>query len=89
MFSGHSRDSIARNVRASGGTVSHVWCDFKNDACKKGIKEAAKAYNLEEMVDDLRRLSVDLYKAHMTVGQSLSGARILTRLKTLNIGEAS
>ena len=50
MFSGCSRDSIARDVHVSGGTASHVLRDFKNDAYTTGIQEAEKMYNLEEMV---------------------------------------
>ena len=72
MFLGYSRDSIAKGLRVSSGTVSNVWREFKSDAQKIGLSKAEKAYDLEEEIENLRILSVDLHNASTTVDQSLS-----------------
>ena len=87
MLLGDNRDSIAEALHLSSGTVFNVWSAFKRDVNKIGLDEAVKVYNVEEVVENLRKLSLTLRDSHVTVEQSLTGSRILRLLETLRIDQ--
>ena len=84
-FDGKSRDRIAKSVRVSGSTVSAYVGEFVEKAKETSLTDCAAEYDVEEVINNLRGLSVELDKTRGSVKEALDGARLRARCSKLGV----
>jgi len=73
---GKPQCDIAEKEGVNQATVSLWWTRFQERSRQVGLSSAAKEYGVSSEVDELRRLSVELDKAGMSVQQARENAKI-------------
>ena len=87
MLMGHPRDLVAESTRVSAGSVTNHWKIFKRRAHDLEIDEAAMEFGVEVEINNLRALGSELLKTGLTAPQSYEGARILAKIRKLDVDE--
>lgn len=82
-FSGLSQKIIAKKLGVVQATVSNEVSMFKSLVKDSSLKEASKLYNLENVVEELRALSVELHKLNLSPKECLDFAKTFEKLKRL------
>ena len=87
MLIGHPRDLVAESTRVSAGSVTNHWKIFKRRAYDLEIDGAAREFGVEAEINNLRALGSELLKTGLTAPQSYEGARILAKIRKLDVDE--
>lgn len=85
MLMGHPRDFVAESTRVSAGSVTNHWKIFKRRAFDLEIDGAAREFGVEAEINNLRALGSELLKTGLTAPQSYEGARILAKIRELDV----
>jgi myosin heavy subunit len=80
---GCSRDETARKTGKSGGTVSGIVNEFKEEAESTSLDEAADKYDVLETVESLRGLAVQIRENDSSVEELIFLSKMLQRIKKL------
>lgn len=84
-FSGIPQTKIAKGAAVDQGSISHYASRFEKRASIIGIPAAGKEYGVFDEVDDLRSLSVELYKSGLTAVEAKKGVDIIKAFLQLGI----
>lgn len=84
-FKGVTQPVIARKVGVNQSTVSLYVSAFKEMAEDIGLTAAGKEFEVFNEVDELRSLSVELYKAKLTTEDAKQGLDIINKFKKIGI----
>jgi len=84
-FRGMTQPDIARRVVVDQSSVSLYATSFKKRAALVGLLTAGKEFNVLPEVSELRSLSVELLKAHLTAEDARQGVRIIKAFQKLGI----
>ena len=87
MLMGHPRDLVAESTRVSAGSVTNHWKIFKRRAYDLEIDGAAMEFGVDAEINNLRALGSELLKTGLTAPQSYEGARILAKIRKLDVDE--
>jgi len=82
-FNGFPQTSIADKVGVGQATVSGEVSRFKRLARNSSLEEASRLYGVEDVIEELRSLSVELRKLNLTPKECLDFAKTLERLRQL------
>lgn len=82
-FNGLPQKSIAGRVGVGQATVSDEVSRFKQLAGNSSLEEASRLYGVQEVVEELRSLSMELNKLSLTPKECLEYAKTLDRLRQL------
>lgn len=82
-FSGLTQNSIAGKLGVGQATVSDEVERFKRLAKASSLEEASKMYGVEDVVEELRSLSIELYKLNLTPKECIDFAKTLGELRRL------
>jgi len=84
-FSGQPQTRIAREAGVDQATISHYATRFKKLAAQIGIQAAGKEYGVLSEVDELRSLSVEINKSHLSVEDARRGHDIVRAFLKLGV----
>lgn len=84
-FSGQAQTTIAREAGVDQATISHYATRFKKLAAQIGIQAAGKEYGVLSEVDELRSLSVEINKSHLSVQDARKGNDIARAFLKLGV----
>ncbi len=84
-FNGLPQTTIANKVAVNQGSVSIYASEFKKLTAMSGILAAGKEFGVENEVDALRSLSVELYKADLTVADAQQGVAIIKTFRRMDV----
>jgi len=85
-FRGMSQTEIAEKAVVDQSSISLYASRFKKRAAENGIPAAGKEFGVFTEVDALRSLSIELYKAGLTVTEAKQGFNIMKNFLQLSIG---
>ena len=84
-FCGLPQTKIAKEARVDQSSISHYASRFKEMAARSGILAAGKEFGVNNEVDALRSLSVELYKAGLTVVDAQQGITIIKTFHRMGV----
>lgn len=84
-FLGMPQTKTAKEAAVNQGSISHYASRFKERAAQVGIPAAAKEFGVFNEVDELRSLSVELYKSGLTAAEARKGVNIIKAFLKLGI----
>src|SRR3972149_7175798 len=84
-FHGYSRDRIANKVRRGSSTVSREIEKYKIEVNSRGLHQAAEAYGVSQIVDELHDLSVELAKNKLSALEAKRGVVVADKLMLLQV----
>lgn len=80
---GYSRDENARKTGKSGGTVSGIVDEFKEEAESTSLDEAAEEYGVSETINNLRNLAVEIRQNNSSIEELLRLSKMMQRVTKL------